>query len=183
MNFFLSLSLSLSLTPSLSLSFTHFRLFDKSNENAKYFLSREESLITIEKKLKSYKYISVELFVKDVRKMWNSSWINNQPVSDAYIATTKIANYYENLIQDVDNIQFISGSSNKTQRLKRHESKMNNTLKRMTTSNNIYASNRIVKSSPRKGLIKMNSQEKAALTQNIRKLNKEQLLEIGRAHV
>lgn len=131
-------------------------------------------LSTVEKKLQAGIYTSSHMFAGDIRKIWSNAWLYNQPGSAIYIATTDISDYFEGLMREVDNVQFIPGNKEEIQQLKKKVNKANEVLRKITGPMQRTNSTGSRKASDRI----MTPKEKSFVAQNIQKLSKENPLEI-----
>lgn len=131
-------------------------------------------LSTVEKKLQAGIYTSSHMFAGDIRKIWNNAWTYNQPGSAIYIATTNISDYFEGLMREVDNVQFMPSNKEEIQQLKKKVNKANEVLRKMTGPMQKTSATGSRKASERV----MTPKEKSFVAQNIQKLSKENPLEI-----
>ena len=136
-------------------------------------------LSTVEKKLKAGAYQSTNQFAADIRKVWNNAWAYNKPGTEMYITTTKISEYFESQMKEVEDAQFTSGGNDEIQELKKKVSQVNGVLKKMASGNPMLPMQRASSTSSKKVTEKpMTSKEKAILGQNIRKLSPDQVVEM-----
>ena len=63
-------------------------------------------LSTVENKLRSNQYTSVNMFAADIRKIWNNAFMYNMKGSPIYLMTAEMNNYFEKLIHDIENVTF-----------------------------------------------------------------------------
>lgn len=130
-------------------------------------------LLKVEKKLKAGLYPSSFHFALDIRKIWNNSWSFNQDGTELYKLTFEISSYFENLMKEVGDIQFVTEGSQEIQHLKKKIDKVQNTLKRIDSTGGI--------SGPTKGIPRdamdrpMTTQEKTLLKQQIMSLTQDKL--------
>jgi len=132
---------------------------------------------TVERKLKSGAYPSSYHFALDIRKIWSNSWSYNQPGSELYNLTTEISNYFEMLMKDVGDVQFVTEENTELQELKKQVNKVAGTLRKFTgTSAGAVPTKTAPGSTPKAFMDKpMTAQEKALLRQNIMKLPQDKL--------
>ena len=137
-------------------------------------------LSTVEKKLKAGYYTSPSNFALDVRKIWNNAWAYNKPGSDIYIATTKISDYFENLMKEVEDVPFGSNENDEIQELKKKMNRVSGALKKITGTVSAGNTPRSAATNGQKKFLErpMTPHEKALLGQNIRKLPQEKILEM-----
>jgi len=126
-------------------------------------------LQTVEKRLKNGHYPSSFHFALDIRKIWNNSWLFNKDGTELHKLTYDISTYFEKLMKEVGDIQFVTEGSQEIQHLKKKIDKVQNTLKRIDSSG------------PGKGMQKdimdrpMTTQEKTALKNQIMNLSQDKL--------
>ncbi len=137
-------------------------------------------LSTVEKKLKAGAYTSTNNFAVDVRKIWSNAWSFNQPGSEIYIMTTKISDYFENMIKEVEDVAFVPNGNNEIQELKKKVNKVTGVLRKMAGNAPQPMVQRTAANNSGKKLLErpMTTHEKALLGQNIRKLPQDKVLEM-----
>lgn len=130
-------------------------------------------LLRVEKKLKSGLYPSSFHFALDIRKIWNNSWSFNQDGTELYKLTFEISSYFEELMKEVGEIQFVTEGSQEIQHLKKRIDKVQNTLKRIDSTGGISGSTKGIQ---RDAMDRpMTTQEKTLLKQQIMGLTQDKL--------
>lgn len=128
-------------------------------------------LATVERKFKSGLYPSSFQFALDIRKIWNNSWEYNQDGSEIFNSTNEISTYFEKLMKDVGDIQFVTEGKQEIQELKKKMDKVKGALKRIDSSGAGSS-----KGLPKDALDRpMTAQEKALLKQHIMNLSQDKL--------
>jgi len=69
-------------------------------------VSEPMDLNTVENKLKSGQYASVNLFAADIRKIWNNAFLYNIKGSPIYQMTVEMSTYFEKIFRDIENVKF-----------------------------------------------------------------------------
>ena len=137
-------------------------------------------LSTVENKLKNNQYLSVNLFAADIRKIWNNAFMYNIKGSPIYQMTVEMNTYFEKLIRDIENVDF-------SETVRDLEKKVEFLSKQITelhqrglsqVSENPKLNRSGIKSSSKTSKLSekpLNTQEKKALGQNIKKLSPDHL--------
>eukprot|EP01022_Parablepharisma_sp_SALTPOND_P034414 TRINITY_DN916_c0_g1_i1.p2 TRINITY_DN916_c0_g1~~TRINITY_DN916_c0_g1_i1.p2 ORF type:complete len:530 (-),score=67.04 TRINITY_DN916_c0_g1_i1:10370-11959(-) len=132
-------------------------------------------LNTVEKKLKSGAYPSSYHFALDIRKIWNNSWTYNPQGTEVFNYTNEISNYFEKLMKEVGDVQFVPEENLEIQDLKKKVDKVAGVLKRFTATGAGPATTK-AGGTPKTALDRpMTAQEKAQLRQKIMMLPQEKL--------
>lgn len=71
---------------------------------------------TVEKKLKSGAYATSSQFAADVRKIWSNAILYNPKTSPIYNMTTTLADYFEQLFQEVEDAPFMDQTVDQIQK-------------------------------------------------------------------
>ncbi len=134
-------------------------------------------LNTVEKKLKSGAYPSSYHFALDIRKIWNNSWAYNEQGSEIFNYTTEISNYFEKLMKEVGDVQFVPEENPEIQDLKKKVDKVASTLKKFAaTGAGAAPAPAKAAGTPKTALDRpMTAQEKAQLRQKIMMLPQDKL--------
>ena len=136
-------------------------------------------LITVEKRLKNGAYPSSYHFALDIRKIWTNSWTFNEAGAEVHNNTTEISNYFEKLMKEVGDVQFVPEENLEIQDLKKKVDKVTSTLKKFAaagaTGGPAVAASK-TSGTPKTGLDRpMTAQEKAQLRQKIMMLPQDKL--------
>jgi hypothetical protein len=126
-------------------------------------------LMTVEKKLKSGQYHTSFHFALDIRKIWNNSWLFNKDGTELHNLTNEISTYFEKLMLEVGEVQFVTEGSQEIQHLKKKIDKVQNTLKRIDGTGSGKGMQRDIMDRP------MTTQEKTALKNQIMNLSQDKL--------
>lgn len=132
-------------------------------------------LSTIEKKLRAGGYESSSAFAADIRKVWSNAWMYNEPGSSIYKAAIGISGYFEDLMKEIEDVQFTPTNSEQIQQLKKQVNKANEALRKIT-GGGLQRTNSIGSRKPVER--PMTSKERSILAQNIQRLSKDKPLEI-----
>lgn len=89
-------------------------------------------LNTVERKLKGGQYQSSFHFALDIRKIWNNSWEYNERGSDIFNCTNEISGYFDKLMKEVGDVQFVTEFKQEVQDLKK---KITGALKKIDNIN------------------------------------------------
>ena len=159
---------------------------------SKLFLNNSSilpSLTLIEKNIKNNKYITYQDFQKDLREVWAYYFHHYTTNPDIYKKTFQMSEYAEQVYNKIDNMKFISIKKPNNKDLNHITNKMNSVEKEMnelnSQNNNLYTDllyNHIVNKNNNSLIYKnhisdkaMTHEEKNALGNAIRNLNKDQL--------
>ena len=147
------------------------------------------SLTLIEKNIKNKKYLTYQDFQKDLREVWAYYFHHYTTNPDIYKKTFQMSEYAEQVYNKIDNMKFISIKKPNNKDLNHITNKMNSVEKEMnelnSQNNNLYTDllyNHIVNKNNNSLIYKnhisdkaMTHEEKNALGNAIRNLNKDQL--------
>ena len=159
---------------------------------SKLFLNNSSilpSLTLIEKNIKNKKYLTYQDFQKDLREVWAYYFHHYTTNPDIYKKTFQMSEYAEQVYNKIDNMKFISIKKPNNKDLNHITNKMNSVEKEMnelnSQNNNLYTDllyNHIVNKNNNSLIYKnhisdkaMTHEEKNALGNAIRNLNKDQL--------
>ena len=159
---------------------------------SKLFLNNSSilpSLTLIEKNIKNKKYITYQDFQKDLREVWAYYFHHYTTNPDIYKKTFQMSEYAEQVYNKIDNMTFLSTKKPNNKDLNHITNKMNSVEKEMnelnSQNNNLYTDllyNHIVNKNNNSLIYKnhisdkaMTHEEKNALGNAIRNLNKDQL--------
>ena len=139
-----------------------------------YFLNQnidQNSLSSIEKKIKNNTYSSSFQFGMDIRAIWNYHFSQSTINSDIYQKTFTLSNYFEEIFKDIENTTEEKRDFHELQKKVTKLQEKFNTLNKNSTSNNIVKRERSYSTSEKP----MTTSEKNQLANKIKMLNHDQL--------